>query len=208
MKFGLSLLIGYLLGCISPSYFLSKMKGIDLQNQGRKNLGTTNAFLLLGRTSGIIVMVIDFMKGFLAVWLAQMIFPDFPIAGVAAGVAAILGHIFPFYLKFRGGKGLATLGGVILITDWRIFLILALVGIIAMLITDWGCTASFSAAIFYPLLYFGKTQNLISLFLLEIGCVCVIVKHCANIPKLRAGEEPSVREAIKRFFHKTQEAEE
>ena len=208
MEFGLSLLIGYLLGSVSPSYFLSKAKGIDLQNQGRKNLGTTNAFMLLGRTSGIIVMVIDFMKGCFAVWLAQAIFPEVSIAGITAGVAAILGHIFPFYLKFRGGKGLATLGGVILSTDWRIFLLLALIGIIAMLITDWGCAASFSTAIFYPVLHFGKTWNYISLFLLEIGCICVIVKHCANIPKLRAGEEPSVREAIKRFLHKAQEAKE
>lgn len=205
MEFALCLLSGYLLGCISPSYFLSRMKGVDLRSVGQKNLGTTNAFMVLGKSSGIITMIIDFMKGFLAVKIAQLLFPTFTIAGITAGSAAILGHIFPFYLKFRGGKGLATLGGVVLSTDWRVFLFLAVIGIAVMLISDWGCAASFSTAILYPFFYFLKSQSYISLVILEIVCVCVIVKHCVNIPRLREGKEPSVRMAIRKALHRTED---
>lgn len=201
IEFILCLLVGYLLGCISPSYFLSHSRGIDLRSMGQENLGTTNAFMVLGKASGIIVMVIDFMKGFLAVKIAQLLFPEFAIAGVSAGAAAILGHIFPFYLKFRGGKGLAALGGVILSTDWRGFLLLAVIGIVVMLVSDWGCAASFSTAILHPFFYFMKEQSYISLVILEIACICVVVKHCANIPRLREGKEPSVRMAVKKFLH-------
>lgn len=205
MEFAVCVSIGYLLGCISPSYFLSKSKGIDLRNVGQENLGATNAFLMLGKSSGIITMVIDFMKSFLAVKLVQLMFPYYVIGGITAGSAAILGHIFPFYLNFRGGKGLAALGGIILSTDWRIFLILAFIGIIAILISDWGVAASFSTAILYPVLYFIGTKSFISLVILEISCICVIVKHCANIPRLKEGKEPSVRMAIKKFLHKVEE---
>lgn len=200
MEFALCLVVGYLLGSISPSYFLSRGKGIDLKNVGQKNLGTTNAFMMLGKASGIIVMVTDFMKGFLAVKIAQLLFPEFGIAGITAGAAAILGHIFPFYLKFRGGKGLATLGGVILSTDVRGFLLLAVVGIAVMLISDWGCAASFSTAILYPFFYFMKSHSYISLVILELACICVIVKHCVNIPRLKEGKEPSVRAAVRKVL--------
>lgn len=201
MEFALCLLVGYLLGSISPSYFLGKNKGVDLKNVGQKNLGTTNAFMMLGKSSGIIVMVVDFMKGFLAVKLAQLLFPGFSIAGVTSGAAAVLGHIFPFYLKFRGGKGLATLGGLILATDLRGFLVLAVIAIAVMFISDWGCAASFSTAILYPFFYFWKSNSYISLVLLELVCICVIAKHCVNIPRLREGKEPSVRMAVKRALH-------
>lgn len=205
IEFILCLLVGYLLGCISPSYFLSRSKGIDLRNTGQENLGTTNAFMVLGKSSGIIVMIVDFMKGFLAVKLAQLLFPEFAIAGITAGAAAILGHIFPFYLKFRGGKGLATLGGLILSTDWRIFLLLAIIGIAIMLISDWGCAASFSTAILYPFFYFMKGYSYITLVILEIACICVVVKHCANISRLQAGKEPSVRMSIRKFLRRVEE---
>lgn len=208
MEFALCLAMGYLMGCVSPSYFISKVKGVDLRSQGQQNLGTTNAFMLMGKASGIIVMVIDFMKGFLAVKLAQLLFPGFAIAGIVAGSAAILGHIFPFYLQFRGGKGLATLGGLILSTDWKAFLILAAVGIIVMFISDWGCAASFSTALLYPYFYFIKSQSYISLVILILVCLCVIVKHCANIPRLQEGREPSVRMAVKKFLHRTEENQE
>ncbi|MCM1494595.1 MAG: glycerol-3-phosphate 1-O-acyltransferase PlsY [Bacteroides sp.] len=204
-EFILCLLVGYLLGCISPSYFLSRSKGVDLRSTGQQNLGTTNAFMVLGKASGIIVMVIDFMKGFLAVKMAQLLFPEFAIAGITAGAAAILGHIFPFYLKFRGGKGLATLGGLILSTDWRIFLLLAVIGIVVMLVSDWGCAASFSTAILYPFFYFMKGNSYITLVILEIACLCVVVKHCANIPRLQEGKEPSVRMAIRKVLHSVAE---
>ena len=205
MDFALCLVMGYLMGCVSPSYFISRVKGVDLRSQGQQNLGTTNAFMLMGKASGIIVMVIDFMKGFLAVKLAQLLFPGFAIAGIVAGSAAILGHIFPFYLQFRGGKGLATLGGLILSTDWKAFLTLAAVGIIVMFISDWGCAVSFSTALLYPYFYFIKSQSYISLVILILVCLCVIVKHCANIPRLREGKEPSVRMAVKKFLHRTEE---
>lgn len=201
MEFALSLLVGYLMGCISPSYFLSKSKGVDLRNVGQKNLGTTNAFMMLGKASGILVMIIDFMKGFLAVQIAEALFKSFEIAGVVAGAAAVLGHIFPFYLKFKGGKGLATLGGLILATDWRSFLALAGIAIALMLISDWGGATSYSTSLLFPFFYFFKSHSYISLVILALVCSCVMIKHRVNIARLQEGKEPSVRMAVKKTLH-------
>ncbi len=109
----ISIIIGYLLGSVSPSYILGKLlKGIDIREHGDGNAGTTNAKKVLGLGPAIVCGIYDLGKGLLAMWIAYKLGAD-PIFMYAAGYAAIIGHIFPFYLGFRGGQGVATAVGIL-----------------------------------------------------------------------------------------------
>ena len=107
MNYIIATFMGYLLGCSSMSFYLSKIHGVDIRSHGSKNLGASNTMILMGWKAGILVAVHDILKAALAVIFAQMLFPEVPFIGAVAGVASVYGHIFPFYLKFKGGKGFA-----------------------------------------------------------------------------------------------------
>ena len=114
-------LAAYLLGSIPTGYLVAKAKGIDIRSVGSGNIGATNVFRILGKPAGIFVLLADALKGFLAVWLTQEFSPHFNIAAgdlemhlIVAGVGAILGHNYTCFLKFKGGKGIATSAGVLM----------------------------------------------------------------------------------------------
>ena len=117
------LLIGYLFGNIQTSYFIGKANGIDIREKGSGNAGTTNTLRVLGKKAGLIVMLADIFKSIFAVTLVYFIFRvQYPnliyLLKLYAGLGAILGHNYPFYLKFKGGKGIAAMGGMILAFHW------------------------------------------------------------------------------------------
>ena len=199
MKYLLCALVGYALGCISPSWMVSKLKHTDIQKSGTKNLGTTNTFIHFGKGWGSLVLFCDMSKAFLSVKLCGWLFPEFVLAGVVAGCMAVIGHIFPFYNHFRGGKGIASFGGFILATDIRCFLFLLIVGCILSLIFNYGCSISFTAAALFPFLYSAKIGSRLA-FIFLVACSTVIIcKHIENIKKIRTGEERKIREFIKKY---------
>ena len=106
-EFIFSILISYLLGSINPAYIIGKLRGIDLRTKGDKNLGTKNTYYILGLIPAIIVFIIDFMKGYLPFAIAQNKFLLPEIQVYIASFFVILGHRYPFYLNFKGGKGVA-----------------------------------------------------------------------------------------------------
>lgn len=115
--------IGYLFGLFQTAYILGKMKGIDIREHGSGNAGTTNTLRVLGKKAGLIVFLGDILKTILAVILIGILFREkYPeqlyLLKLYAGLGAVLGHNFPFYLKFKGGKGIAATGGMILSFDW------------------------------------------------------------------------------------------
>ena len=112
-------LLGYLLGCSNLAWFLAKARGVDIRGKGSGNPGASNAMILMGWKSGILVALHDIGKAALAVFLAQRLFPTLPLAGEAAGAACVLGHLYPFYLRFRGGKGFASYLGMTAMLNWR-----------------------------------------------------------------------------------------
>lgn len=148
-----SAVIGYFLGCLSPAALVSKLKNKNLRSNGTGNLGATNTMLVLGKSYGALVMVLDVTKGYISVRLAQRLFPLYSLAGLIAGCAAIVGHIFPFYLDFQGGKGLAALGGLVLGVDPILFLVLLIAGVAVMVITDHGYAMPITAAVLFPILF-------------------------------------------------------
>lgn len=110
----LALIIGYLIGSVSPSYFLGRiLKKVDIREVGEKNAGATNVYKTLGLWPAIIAGIFDLSKGLLSMYIAHLLGAD-EIMFYSAGLAAILGHVFPFYLKFRGGQGAATATGMLL----------------------------------------------------------------------------------------------
>ena len=121
-----SLLIGYLFGGLNPAAMVAAVKKVNLRERGTKNLGATNVTLTVGMRYGVAVMLFDVMKAYISVKLARLLFPKAAAAGLLAGCGAVVGHIYPVYLKFKGGKGLAAFGGMILAMDPVLFLILHL----------------------------------------------------------------------------------
>ncbi len=196
----LSGLLGYLLGCLNPSLLIAKFKKKDLRNEGTNNLGATNTFLLLGKWMGAIVLVFDVSKSYLSIRLADMLFPQYAFAGVVAGAFSIIGHMFPFYLRFYGGKGLACLGGVVLGLQWNVFFPILLIGLLLAVITNFTCAVPFSAATLFPIVYGISTESRFCFAVLFIACVCVIIKHFENIGRVRNGTELPFRDFLKDHF--------
>ena len=202
MNLIICLAAGYLAGCINPAYLISKFKKVDLRKRGTGNLGTTNTFLNFGRGWGFFVMAFDMLKAFLAVRVCFYFFPDGTLCAVTAGAAAVLGHMFPFYTGFKGGKGVASFGGMVLALDIRCFLFLAGAGFIVALIVNRGCGLSFFAAVLFPFLYAAETKSI--LVFAVMGCVslCMMVKHMDNIKKIRSGEELPLRTFLLNYIYK------
>lgn len=198
MNYLICLLIGYLLGSLSLSALLSKLTNKNLRKSGTGNLGATNTFLVLGKTYGVIVMLVDIAKAFLAVRLAMLLFPEIDIAGMLAGFGAVLGHIFPFYMKFKGGKGLAAFGGMILGTDPLAFLILLTIALVLILIVNYSFAMPISAAILFPLLTWYRSKSIPRLVIATAAGAVIIIMHAGNVLKARRGADIKIREYIKK----------
>lgn len=187
-----SAVVGYLLGSIPFGYLL--VRGVlktDVRTTGSGNIGATN----VARTSpalGATTLLLDALKGTAAVWIAISISPGNRTAGFVAAVAAISGHVFPVWLRFRGGKGVATgLGAFLFLTPKAIMLALA-VFLVLVILLRYVSVASIMAAASLPLLAFitRETPDLAEFVLVFAGSLLIIVKHTPNIRRLFAGTEP------------------
>ena len=194
--------LGYLLGSISPSYILSKVKKIDLRQSGTKNLGASNTFVHFGRFWGIFVMLFDIFKAFVAVKLCEWLFGELAFSGLIAGGAAVVGHNYPFYLGFKGGKGLASFGGWVLGVSPLLFLILLACSLALAFLFNYGFVMALSATVLFPLLVGIKFQSLLALVITAALCVSPFVKHIENLKRLRSGEETKFRQFIGRYVLK------
>ena len=131
------ILIGYLLGCSNMAWYLSHLNKADIQSLGTGNLGASNVTMLLGLKAGVLTAVHDVAKATLAVFLAGWLIPSVEYGKELAGVACVMGHIFPFWLKFRGGKGFASYVGMTLALNWKLAIGVILAVILVTLITDY-----------------------------------------------------------------------
>jgi len=197
MQYGLAILLGYLLGCSNMAYYIGKAKNKDLRSAGSNNLGASNAAVLLGWGAGVTVALHDIGKAAMAVLLAKWLFPQLEYAGAAAGVAAVLGHIFPFYLKFKGGKGLASFFGMTLALNWKLALLVAAVILLATLITDYIVIGTFSAIVLVPA-YMGLfLHNLMLAAIICVASTVIFYKHRENIGRIIRKEEIGLRSTIR-----------
>ncbi len=203
MNFLLSISIAYILGSIPFSYLAGKvLRGIDIREHGSGNAGATNTLRVLGTTPGIIVMILDMLKGIAAVLIAKTIISEcsdltYELQIVSCGVMAIIGHILPVFLKFKGGKGVATTAGVFLSLTTGAIAIALLVFIVVVALTRYVSLGSISAALTAILLELirnirGEFNHLPTLILLGIMVGFIIYKHKANIQRLVKGTESKI----------------
>lgn len=189
MKYVCCVLVGYLVGSLNPSYFLAKLHGFDIREKGSGNAGASNALILLGKLRGVLCAIFDIAKATLVIWLMGKLFPDFEYSFVLTGVSCILGHIFPFYMKFRGGKGLACLAGTVLAFDWRVFLIMLSCEVMVALATKYICFVPMTASVVFPVVYGLMRHDWIGALLLCLVAAVILFKHRQNIRRIRNGTE-------------------
>ena len=184
-----ALLIGYLLGSIPFGVILTRAGGAgDLRSIGSGNIGATNVLRTGRKGLAAATLLLDALKGTAAVLLVEAIFPG---EGLLAAATAFLGHCYPVWLRFRGGKGVATLLGIVLVLHWPSGLVFAAVWLVLLALVRISSVAGMAAAISAPVsaAFFGAFD--IVLLLLALALI-VLWKHRANIDRLVAGTEPRV----------------
>ena len=189
MRYLLCAIISYLIGTFNPSYIVGVKKGINVKEKGSKNAGASNALILFGKVVGVVCALLDIGKACLAIALCRKIFSGLSYVFAIAGTSCIIGHIFPFYLKFKGGKGLACLGGVVLMFDFRYFLLLLAAELVIALATDYICFVPITASVIFPVSYGILRGDVIGALILGISAVVMLAKHIENIKRMRKGEE-------------------
>ena len=201
-------LAAYLLGSIPAGFLVAKAKGVDIRAVGSGNMGATNVFRVLGKTAGIFVLLADALKGYAAAaWLCDGLLNIFNVPGadeethrVVAGICAVLGHNYTCWLKFRGGKGIATTAGVYLALAPLAVSIALAAWIVFALLTRYVSVASIAAAVALPTaVWFTKDSGLLGLVTTALGALAIF-KHKKNIQRLLDGTE-------NRIGKKTQTAE-
>lgn len=197
------LTLAYLLGSIPTAVWVSKkVYGLDIRDHGSGNAGATNTFRVLGKKAGIWVMIVDMLKGFAAVKLCYLsVHPIHSEAmvnlQVGLGLAAVVGHIFPIWAGFRGGKGIATLFGMILAIQYYVAFSLVGVFLGMLFLTNYVSLSSIAASVAFPVLIlfiFKDKAPEISYKLFAIATACMVVlTHHKNISRLLAGNESKVK---------------
>ena len=129
-------LMSYLVGTINPSYLISRLKHFDIRDAGSKNAGGTNALMAMGGKIGAFCMIFDVLKAFFIVKMSMSMMPDEALGMAVSSTFVILGHIFPFYMNFKGGKGLACLGGSLLAYSFAVAMMFLFVELIVVLIVN------------------------------------------------------------------------
>ena len=200
------IILGYLIGSSSMSFYISKAKKVNLKEEGSKNLGASNTLALMGKKAGFAVLVHDVLKSFLVVSIIRLCMhvPYNQVGWLLAigGVFAVVGHIFPFYLKFKGGKGFASYIGVVMGLDWRLFLGIVVLIVVAAFITDYIVAGTFSTITVAPVYFLVRQEWLVAAILLA-GSLLILYKHRENIVSIKNGKEMKVRSAFANKYKKS-----
>ena len=187
MHYLLILLIGYLLGCSNMAVYLAAAQNIDLRSGGSGNPGASNALILMGWRAGLLVGAHDIAKAVLAVLLCRLLFPTVPLAGALSGAACVAGHMFPFYMRFHGGKGFAAYLGMTLALNWRFALLLLLAVSLITLVTDYVVLGTMTTVISVPLYSAWSGSGTTALLLLPLSAI-IIYKHRDNLVRICRGD--------------------
>lgn len=193
-------MLAYLVGSIPSAVWVGRtFYGIDVREYGSGNAGATNTFRVLGKKPGIAVLIMDVLKGFFAVKLAYLVgdydskSPEFIDFELALAVCGLIGHVFPVYVGFRGGKGVATMLGILIGVHPPAAAFCALIFLCSFLTTRYVSLSSMLAGISFPviIMVFYSTNSSINIFSLVVA-IMILVTHQRNIERLLAGEESRV----------------
>ena len=190
----MSLGLGYLVGCINPAVLISKAKKVNLKEEGTGNLGTgnlgaTNTAFVLGKRSGIFVLLFDIAKSFFSYKIAKWLFPKLLIAGILASIGCILGHCFPVFMHFEGGKGLAAFGGLILAYSPTMFLAIVTTGVILMFVCNTGVVAPFVGCLAFPVMVCISSHDLLEILAVLTASSIIFATHLSNFKMAKRKED-------------------
>lgn len=190
MEVLLFILISYLLGSIPFGLIIASVNKIDIRSHGSGNIGATNVYRVIGKFWGLLTFFLDAMKGFLPAYYFLNFYGNYQHLGVCCGLAAILGHTFPIYIKFRGGKGVATSAGMLFgIAPIPVFIGL-LVWIIIMFLFRFVSLASITASVVISVIIcFSDAYSIFTKYLITIISILIIWLHRDNISRLIKGTE-------------------
>ena len=197
-------IIAYLIGSINFSVIFSKkMAGFDVREKGSGNAGTTNMLRSVGKKAAAITLICDILKGVVAILIAMFVAWVFKVENASllvqiAGIAVVLGHTFPIFFGFKGGKGVATALGILLMSNWQIGLICLVFGVVLIALTRMVSLGSCAAAVLFPVLTLFINEHYIvsqgsSYFVYSvILAVIVLFNHRSNIKRILSGKENKI----------------
>jgi glycerol-3-phosphate acyltransferase PlsY len=179
--------VGYLLGSVNSSLVVGKIYGKDVRKYGSGNAGLTNTLRVLGKKAAAMVLIGDVLKGVVSCLLGLYMFKD--IGLMAAGAGAILGHNWPLFFNFKGGKGVLVSASVLFMMDWRIGLIVLALFVIVVAITKFVSLGSIIGAALFPIIAVILKKDIIFIMFSFAIALLVIVRHRANIQRILKGNE-------------------
>ncbi len=187
-------LIGYLVGCFSSAYLVGKLFGsIDIREHGSGNSGATNALRVLGLRAGALTFILDVFKGIISSYIGYKLYGHTGL--LIGGLFSVIGHNWPVFLDFKGGKGVATSLGVFLMLNLQVLLVSILVGIITIASSRYVSLGSMVILVSYPFFYFllkdllGYNLDVASLSLAVTLALMTLVRHKSNIERIISGKE-------------------
>lgn len=179
----------YVVGTVNPAYIISKIKGFDIRNAGSGNAGGSNALITMGKRIGVLCMVFDIVKAYVAVRLSMSLIPDDVLVPAIATTAVILGHMFPATMGFKGGKGLACLGGSLLAYSPALAMVFLAVELILVFAVNYIVVVPITASLVYPIVYYYIEGSIGGALILAIATVAILHKHRLNIRRIKEGKE-------------------
>jgi len=202
MRFILAALLAYLVGSLPTGYIVGRMVGLDVRKVGSGNVGATNVTRVLGKRFGYSVFLVDFLKGLVAVFVSIAVTKTdaaapagIDLSAALGGVFSVIGHSYPVWLAFNGGKGVATSLGVLFAINWLAALIMCVVWVLVFQLSRYVSLSSIAAAIALPvtmtaLLVLDQLRSPIPLYFSLLLAGIVVVRHRSNLSRLLDGTEP------------------
>jgi glycerol-3-phosphate acyltransferase PlsY len=197
-------ILAYVIGSFPTGYIVGRMRGVDIRKVGSGNVGATNVTRVLGKQFGYPVFLVDFLKGLIPLLLARAIAHRYELDPIAtdlciaiAGIFAVVGHSYPVWLGFKGGKGVATSLGLVFGINWIAALIMCVVWIIVLKTTRYVSVASIIAATALPgamivLLWLQQLQSAVLVYVSLLLAALIVFRHRSNLSRLVAGTEPRI----------------
>lgn len=182
-------LIGYFLGNINPSYIIARMRGFDIRSRGSGNAGASNAVITMGKGVGLFSALFDIFKAAFAYMAAEALFPDISISGLLSASSCVTGHIFPVFMRFRGGKGLACLGGMILAYSPQVFFAMLTAELMIAVLLDYICIVPITGSVIFTAVYAFTAGNVPGTLILAGISLVILFKHIQNLERIRNGTE-------------------
>lgn len=202
MYYVIAIAAAYFLGSISPSAILAKAKGIDIHKEGSGNPGTTNTLRVLGVKAAAVTLLVDVLKGVIAVSIGFALTDQ--TGAMWCAFAAFMGHLYPVEMRFKGGKGVAVAFGVLLRLHWQLGISMLIIVVLAVLITRKVSMGSVIAACSFPFLCWYMYPDFI--YIGTVMAIFVLIRHRGNIKRLINHEERSISFSKKAFNERTGEA--